>query len=335
MARLSEELALAWGSLATDGDAKPGWRGVPISQPGALPLRGGRRYPGGHEALLARFAAATLPPAQKLPEGLGFTVERASPLGDGAVWLALTRSDSGGVDLFSEMACDVAEALDECRADDETKAMRTMLGRVRAWQEFMRKGAGPLSAEREIGLVGELATLVSMIRLGVPAVVAIDAWRGPLDGLRDFEIGTGSIEVKTTSASAGFKARVGSLDQLDDSARQPLYVAGLRLREVASGKTLPQAVQETRSLAEDSAQARAILAEHLLAAGYRDGHAEQYSRRFEVDSARVLLVADGFPRLTHWNVPPGVTSAAYDIDFDKAPGESVGFAGALRTLGAI
>jgi hypothetical protein len=335
MARLSEELALAWSSLPPNGDVVSGWRGIPISRPGAIALRGGRRYPSGHEALMARFDKATLPPAQKLPDGLGFTVERASPLTDGSVWLALTRSDSGSVDLFAEMARDVAEALDACPADDEPRALRVMLGRVRAWQEFMRKGGQSLSAEGEIGLVGELAALAEIIGLGVPAVAAIEAWVGPLDGLRDFEIGTGGIEVKTTNATAGFRARIGSLDQLDDTARQPLYLAGVRLRELASGKTLPDAVEEVRAKAQGSAEAETFLDERLLAAGYRDGHADRYSRRFVVESAKVLHVAEGFPRLTPWNVPRGVTAASYDIDFEQAPGESSGFDGALRKLGAI
>jgi hypothetical protein len=335
MARLSEELPLAWSSLAIDGDSTPGWRGISISQTGALALRAGRRYPSGHEALMVRFAKTTLPQAQKLPDGCGFTVERASPLADGGVWLALTRSDSGGVDIFSEMACDVAEALGACKADDEPHALRVMLGRVRAWQEFMRKGARSLSAEEEIGLVGELAALITMIGLGVSAVDVIEAWRGPLDGVRDFEIGTGGIEVKTTYAAAGFKARIGSLDQLDDMARQPLYVAGMRLREIAAGQTLPQAVEEARATAQSSVEARRLLDERLLAAGYRDAHADRYSKRFVVDSAKVLHVAEGFPRLTPWNVPKGVTAASYEIDFEQAPGDGLGFEGALRKLGAI
>lgn len=335
MARPSEELALAWSALPIDGDAAPGWRGVPISRPGALQLRGGRRYPLGLEALMARFGAATLPPAQKLPDGLGFTVERASPQGDGGVWLALTRSQSGGLDLFSEMARDVADALDACPADDEPNALRVMLGRVRAWQEFMRKGGGPLSAEKEIGMVGELNALASMIALGIPAAAAVEAWTGPIGGVRDFEIGTGAIEVKTTNAAAGFKARIGSLDQLDDSARQPLYLAGVRLREVATGKTLPEAIHAARASVADSLRTTELLDDRLLAAGYRDGHADRYSRRFAIEGAKVLHVAEGFPRLTPWNVPPGVTAAAYDIDFEKAPGESVGFDGALKKLGAI
>ena len=335
MAHLSDELALAWSSLPPDSDAKPGWCGVSISRPGALPMRGGRRYPGGLEALMVRFGAATLPLAQQLPEGLGFIVERASHSSDSTVWLALTRSKSGGLDLFSDMAYDIAERLNSCPVDDEPNALRVLLSRVRAWQEFMRKGAAALSAEKEIGLVGELSVLSSIIALGIPGAAAVEAWTGPLGGLRDFEIGTGAIEVKATNAAAGFRARIGSLDQLDDSVRQPLYLAGVRLREVATGKTLPETVQEARANVIDSPRARELLDDRLLAAGYREDHADRYSRRFTIEGAKVMHIGEEFPRLTPWNVPPGVTSATYDIDFESAPGESVGFDGALRKLGAI
>lgn len=335
MARPSEELAVAWSSLANSDHGSDGWRSAPVSRHGSILLHAGIRFPGGAEALLARFDGATLPAATKLPEGMGFRIERTNPRDDGTVWLALTRKPDGSPALFTAMARDITDALDACLTSDEAKGLSTFLGRVRAWQEFMRKGGAPLEAQAEVGLFGELAALGEIIDSGVDAAAACESWRGPLGGLRDFEIGTGGIEVKSTLSSSGFPARVATLEQLDDSVRQPLFVAGMRLRQAASGSTLPDAVSAMRDIVSGDPEASRLLAERVIAAGYVDAHAGQYVRRFELTERRLLTVEAGFPRMTPWSVPLGVTRASYDIDLERAPGQSVPVADALKALKAL
>jgi hypothetical protein len=158
---------------------------------------------------------------------------------------------------------------------------------------------------------------------------------GPLDGVQDFEIGAGAVEVKATLAAAGFPAKIGSLEQLDDSARQPLFVVAARFKQVESGENLPEFADAARTVVKGNAEAERLLGERLLAAGYIDSHADRYTRRFANAGARVIEVSAKFPRLTHGTVPLGVTKAMYEIDLDKAPGESVGLEAALKKLGAI
>jgi len=227
MARPSNEFVLAWSSL-TSADAEPGWQAIDLPSAGPLQLRAGRRSPDNSEAVLVGFPSDRLAAADKLPEGHGFTVERADPYGDGRLWLALTRKSAGRLELFEAMVCDVIGALDDSFAagSDERKLLRAFVGRVAAWQEFMRKGAQTLSPEAEIGLFGELMVLQSILESGVAPSTALEGWVGPIEGLQDFTLGTGAIEVKATLSTKGFPARIGSLEQLDDSTRQPLFVAG-------------------------------------------------------------------------------------------------------------
>lgn len=334
MARQIDEFRAAWESLARTHELD-GWRSIAITSPRGCVLRAGARKPGNEESVLAHFPAASLPAAERLPEGQGFSVERVDLYGDGATWVALSRKPTGGSDLFGAMACDVAGALDEEPAADSQRLLKVFLGRVRAWQEFMRKGSQPLSAEAEVGLVGELTALGSIIDAGVPADIAAGAWVGPLGGLRDFEIGTGGMEIKSTLSANGFPARIGSLDQLDDSVRQPLFVAGVRLRQADAGRGLPDCVERLRDIVRGDAEAERALSERLLSAGYFDGHAEQYSRRFLHVETRVVEVVEGFPRLTPGRVPQGIVRAAYEIDLDRAPSSDVGFGLALKKLGAL
>lgn len=334
MALLIDDIELAWSSLRDSVDAS-GWRSISISAIGPCSLRAGLGFPDKNETLLASFSSSAVPVAEKLPDGQGFAVSRVEPNGDGLTWLALTRSAHGSLELFTAMVADVTHAMDADSSADEKRLLRVFLGRIRAWQEFMRKGAQALSPESEIGLVGELTLLRTIIDAGMPLTVAFESWVGPLDGVRDFELGTGSLEVKATLSASGFPAKIGSLEQLDDSARQPLFLAGTRLRQTEAGQSLPELVAEMRDVAAGDAEAVRLLSERLIAAGYFDAHADRYVRRVTLIEIRIVEVKDGFPRLTQGSVPLGITRATYEIDLDKAEGPSIPAAVALKKLGAI
>jgi hypothetical protein len=235
------------------------------------------------------------------------------------------------------MTCDVIGALDEAAStgSGEAKLLRVFLGRVGAWQEFMRKGSQKLSPEAEVGLMGELAVLGAIIEAAVPPIAAVESWVGPLDGVQDFQLGTGALEVKATLSATGFPARIGSLEQLDDSTRQPLFLVGARLRQAESGQGLPDIVAAMRRAAKGDAEANRLLGERLIAAGYFDAHEDHYVRRFTLVDTRIVEVKDVFPRLTPGSVPLGVTRATYEIDLDKAAGDDITIADALKKLGAL
>jgi hypothetical protein len=336
MARPSKDFILAWSSLSGD-DAEHGWRAIALPPSGPLDVRAGRRSPNNAEAVLVGFPTAKIPAADKLPEGQGFSVERADLEGAGKLWIALSRKSAGSTELFAAMSCDVIGALDDAVAAgaDEARLARVCIGRVGAWQEFMRKGTQALSPEAEIGLVGELVLLGAIIGAGVAAAQAIESWIGPLDGIQDFEIGIGALEAKATLSARGFPAKIGSLEQLDDSIRQPLFVAGARFRQVESGQNLPEFIAAVRAATQGNAEATRLLSERLLAAGYIDSHEGLYPRRFLLNDIRVVKVGEGFPRLTPGTAPAGITRAMYEIDLDKVPGDNVGVDAALKQLGAI
>lgn len=334
MARPTEEFILAWEALV-GVSSEEGWRGINVAPAGPCLLMAGRKFPGNMEALLAGFATARVPAAEKLPEGRGFEVCRADPYGDGKTWIALTRKESGSRELFTEMVGDVAGAMDAQADAGEDRILRTLLGRIRSWQEFMGKGAQTLGPEAEIGLVGELAFLELLLEAGVPASLAVEAWVGPLDAPQDFVLGTGAIETKATLASVGFPAKIGSIEQLDDSIRTPLFIAGARLSRRESGRSLPEFAGSVRAALEGDVEANRHFADRLLAAGYHDSHADRYSRRIAIEEIRVVQVEEGFPRMVPGNVPEGVRNVTYEIDLDRVPGPGVDLINALNRLGAI
>ena len=334
MAQLIEDFELAWNSLRDSADAS-GWRSISIATVGTCFLRAGLSFPEKNEALLASFSSSAIPIGEKLPDGQGFAVSRVEPCEDGLTWLALTRSSYGSLELFAAMVADVSHTMEIESGVDETRLLKVFIGRIRAWQEFMRKGAQALSPESEIGLVGELTVLRAVIDAGVSPATAIESWVGPLDGVQDFELGTGSLEVKTTLSATGFTAKIGSLEQLDDSLRQPLFLVGARLRQSETGQRLPELVAEMHDVIAGEAEAVRLLSERLIAAGYFDAHADRYSRRLSLHDIRIIEVTEFFPRLTPGNLPLGITKATYEIDLDKAPGSSISAADAMKKLGVI
>ena len=334
MGRPTDEFMVAWESLA-GASTQDGWRSIPVAPAGSCQLMVARRFPGNEESLLAHFPMVKIPVAEKLPEGHGFTIERVDPHCDGTTWLALTRKESGSIELFVAMIGDVVGVMDTEAASGEERLLTIFLRRVRAWQEFMRKGVQGLEPEAEIGLIGELSFLGAMIVSGIPTPLAVESWVGPLDGIQDFEVGTGAVEVKATLSATGFPAKIGSLEQLDDSIRQPLFLAGVRLDQTGSGRNLPEFAEHVRGLLKGDTEALRLFADRLLVAGFFDTHVGRYSRRFAIVSTRVVEVGEGFPRLTLGTVPSGIRKAKYEIDFDRALGENLELKGAFKKLGVL
>ena len=334
MVRPTNDFTVAWNALSGHS-GETGWRCIALAPAGTCVLMAGRRFPGNEESLLVGFSSAAVPAAEKLPEGHGFSISRADPHGDGRKWLALTRKESGSIELFAEMVADVSGVMDAAVPGGEDRILRTLLGRVRSWQEFMRSGAQSLGPEAEIGLVGELSFLGAVLDAGIPPPLAVEGWVGPIGGIQDFEIGHGAVEVKSTLSSQGFPAKIGSLEQLDDSSRKPLFVAGMKFSQSDSGLNLPDAVSAIRARLEGDQEAQRILGDRLLASSYLDSHADRYTRRFTLQRTRVVEVGQGFPRLVSGNVPSGIRRVNYEIDLDHTPGADLGVHDALKRLGVL
>lgn len=333
----AESLRQAWRALSCKGGGE-GWRTIPIQLEAPCRLLAGRHCPGDEEAIIVGFSGVRLPPDSHLPQGHGFGVAKPSveALGTSHAWLALSRKAAGGIDLFAMMAGDVVRLLEGCADAGEERLFQLFLSRIRAWQDFMERGRDSvLSQEAEVGLFGEMVILKSLLDVGVPTNFALDAWQGPLDGLQDFLVGTGAIEVKTTLSANGFPATVNSLEQLDETLRQPLYVAGVRLVLGGDGSTLPEFTDLIRELLKDRPTALGMFESRLVQAGYLRALADKYVRRFTHSGTAVLPVEGDFPRLTRMNVGPGVRKVRYEVDLDLSGLVDVGLVHALEKLGGI
>ncbi len=332
MGRLIDELLITWDALSGNQMEQEGWRGIPVSMIGNCTLLGARHFPGNREALLACFPSIRLSAAEHLPDGRGFEVIRADPYGDGKTWIALSRRESGSPELFAEMVADVAGVMDITASAGEERTLQAMLRRVRMWQQFMSKGARPLGREAELGLAGELAFLGILLDAGLPADEMLMAWVGPEDAPQDFVLGTGAIEVKATLSADGMQVRIGNLEQLDDSRLSPLFLALIRFAGDDRGLTLPGLVTDIMTRLQGDQHVITLFRERILAAGYHDYHASQYTRRFFREEDHIYGVATGFPRLITGQVE-GIMKATYEIDLGCASALTTDLNTALNQLG--
>ncbi|NJM12226.1 MAG: PD-(D/E)XK motif protein [Synechococcaceae cyanobacterium SM1_2_3] len=325
-----EVLLAAWRALAGHTN-EPGWRFIPVATYAYCHLRAGRRFPGNEEGLLAGFhQLATMP--VELPKGHGFTVMNVDmdSTDPDRVWFGLVRQPAGDSEMFTLMAADMISTLHAASGLDEGAIFRLFLERIRAWQNFMRRGRdGLLSAEAELGLHGELILLALLLDAGLNSLAAVEAWRGPLHGLHDFETTTWAIEVKTTASEQGFPVKIQSLEQLDSRLEEPLYLAGLHLSADMEGLNLSRRVEEVRLRLRNDPAVLHTFNTLLLHTGYADALADRYPRCFVHDRSRLLRVDDHFPSLTRHNVPHEISTVRYEIDLDRIEGEDLTLADIL------
>lgn len=312
------KFAEAWRALDEDS-AKIGWNTLPIATRSNLLLCAGRHHPRNQESMLIGFTVAALPKRSSLPQCKGFTLEAIELPFQGVRYfcLAITRQPSASLDIFSAMLDDIVMVL-ERSGRTEPEHIAAVIDRISGWQRFMsREDDGILSAEAELGLLGELQVLRSLINAGISAPEAIDRWQGPADSLHDFVWPLGDIEVKSSTRSGSFSANVAPLDQLDESLVQSLYLAAVQFSLSASGLRLPQHIDAVRLLLDADQEAVAALEGKLLAAGYHQALAPHYKQQFSYLLTSFYEVNGDFPRLTKRSIPAGVIDAQYRIEIDS------------------
>ena len=334
-----EALDVAWRALAEAGEDHPteGWRTIPVERTAHCRILAGRRFHSGDEAVIFGFPPAAVAATASLPRARGFRVEIVPDEipGNARAWIALVREPEGSLTMFARMANDIIALLRGASAD-EVPLFRLFTGRIRAWQAFMESGRDDvLSPAAEVGLLGELRFLQQILEAGVEASVAVDGWRGPIDGLHDFVLGAGAVEVKTSTTSGEFPATIASLDQLDDSRVRPLFLAGVRLALRASGRTLPEIVADVDGCLAADPLARARFSDLVLLAGVLDDVRDRYVRRFATVRMMLFPVTDTFPRLTRRNVAQAVRQARYNLDLDLVQTPETDLDSVLRALQVI
>ena len=298
----------AWAAFS---DKSEPWRRILIESVGEIKIFGTLASPNNNEAVLITSPSLSSY-AEKLPSGQGFEVKLYEL--DGVKNLLIEKKNGADLSLFSTMVFDVFSSLKSPKLLPESALIDRMMLRIKSWQEFMKKGSKKLSYEHELGLIGELQCIQDMFLLGSRKEDVISHWVGPYRGVQDFIFDVGALEVKTTVSPEAFKAKINSLEQLDDFFISPIFLFGYRFQQSPKGLTLNDFVDGVRKIISVDESSLNKFNSSLIAAGYLSEHRKDYTRQFKYVERLIWNIDSEFPKLTSTNTHPAVVRATYSID---------------------
>lgn len=229
--------------------------------------------------------------------------------------LVLLLRDAEQLELFESLCRDIVDAGKQ--ATDNREALERTLRRTLRWHHLLRGGrTDQLSPEEQRGLIGELHFLTRLVDL-IGARAAIEAWKGPAGGAKDFELGDILAEVKSRRGAARPHVQISSEDQLADVEGCRLFLIIYQVDTVTGsiGSTLTELVQalEKRFAASDPVTWQ--LWDQAIAATGFDFEHDYSDRRWSVGNCSEYEVRLGFPRIEA-PVPAGVSNVKYSIALD-------------------
>lgn len=274
----------------------------------------GRDFEGRHLFWLECDANGT-PPAD-LPRIGGIDIELHEP-SPGRWSLGLALRDSDQLEIFSPLCTNLMVATSSLSSEDGEKAVVTVLGRLKRWQDLLKRRNDDLLSRSEIiGLVGELLFLRDRLLGQIGDVEAALAWRGPFGDEQDFVVARGIIELKTQLATADRRFQIATEDQLDPTSGAIALchqTLGLGARGQPGAVSLNALVSELLMRLEQTlGDATDILRGSLVEGGYWE-RPEYDVEWWVAGEFRVYEVAVGFPCIVASSLPAGVSRVRYDI----------------------
>lgn len=217
--------------------------------------------------------------------------------------------------MFAAMCDEIVQQGMKAKAG--TQAGGFVLQLLARWQRLLALGPdGLLSAEAQLGLLGELTVLSKAIdRFGPQKAVA--GWLGPLDAPQDFLLPSGFLEVKAIRNGSA-EIRISSLEQLDISS-DALTLAVCEFAPCSAGTgghSLASLVSVIRKKVVDQVQTADSFEGLLRQAGFTD-RSEYVQEEFRLLRTRWLSVTAEFPRLQRSKLPQAVLNGKYRLLLDS------------------
>ena len=223
-------------------------------------------------------------------------------------------NDTSQIEIFETLCRDVIDAGEAGRNPGE--ALSRAVQRTHRWYHLLRGGGDRgLTVEEQRGLVGELAFLRDLSDCIGPEA-AIEAWKGPTNSAKDFELIRCCIEIKTRRPGANPVLGISSENQLADVDGGRLFLRAVNVASAVlpDGDSLHDHVSMTAEVFKQCGDALLSWENAIVATGY-DPSNDYDERRWALGSAVDYEVVDGFPRI----VPPlagGVDNVKYTVSLD-------------------
>ena len=268
--------------------------------------------PGLYSAIVIELPDTIRPRSLTSSSTGAFEVEVAAFQGlrDGRIGVAVNLLDASFEDLFAVFADEILSGVATSpTAQQAAQAVNRCIAR---WRCFVDSGRRSLSDEEVRGLIGELTVLGRLAgRFGFDRVLS--GWKAPGGSIRDFELESSSLEVKSYQVQSGPALRINDPAQLEPSPGRPLHLCAVRLALSDSGRTLPELIRFISDM--HSTQPRVVQHfEDLLASyGYLPSQSKRFTDRFSIGPVSVYAVEGGFPRIRPVEVPAGVEDVRFSL----------------------
>lgn len=311
-----ERIKEIWNKLESETSAVAGVFKQRYSDTGKCDVYLGLKYPENYRMLILKTPFAIGKKFDFSYEFRGLKFEKAyDPDDSGSVLLNLVLVDTSFKDIFDSLLLDVVNSI--ISETDIRIIVKNYTSRLVKWQSLFEKfNQQGLSPEEQRGLFGELFFLRKFLNnksTGFSDVVA--SWSGPEKGVRDFQSGMWSVEVKTTSGNNHQKISISSAGQLDLSNLEHLFLYHLSLEpRQQSGETLNQIADSVLGILGSDFTALTRFRNKLLAGGYFDHHRQFYeSTGYFIRDEDFYSVENDFPRIEEKDVRSGVSDVKYSI----------------------
>jgi hypothetical protein len=233
--------------------------------------------------------------------------------------LLLCLKQTSDADIFQHLCLDI---LNETRSSaNEMEALWRALDRTWRWHYLLRGTKdGRLSAERQIGLIGELLFLQEHLLDRFPAANAVGFWTGPERSAKDFVVNSLGAELKSTGSSKT-SVSMSSEHQLDTEDLDELILSVMTIDPVdgknSDGVDLGGLVSQIEDqIGENEISARENFEKKLAEAGYLPEH--DYSGFvWRKTDERFYRITSDFPRLIPDNLPDGIENTRYSVNLGQ------------------
>lgn len=265
MINFIEELNAKWNEAAHTTRSGHEWRGVALSSLSPVRLLAAVREPDERIALLVEGPMSAAPSVKLRFETQGLSLTEQRRPSENVFRIAVTLERNEFKDVFEALCADLVLVVSV--VSNAISAFAAITKRLEAWQACLRLRKGALSREDQIGLLGELAVLRIFAEVAGHSA-AVEAWKGPVDGVHDFVAGGAAVEVKSV-LGIGTHLQISHFDQLEFTGLSSLTIGRVRFREGPDGKSLPSQVENIRRETADASPATVSELENkLLRAGY-------------------------------------------------------------------
>jgi hypothetical protein len=204
--------------------------------------------------------------------------------------------------------------------ESEHDFIQSLQNRFIKWKElFLIVRSSGLSAEKQMGLFGEIFFLKKLIVQTNQTKDCLNAWIGPENGIRDFEKDNCAIEVKTTKTHNQQKVHISNERQLDTTLLDDLFLFHLSVEQRNSEEfSLNTLVDEVFTIIGDDKGCQNLFRLKLTIVGYFEHHRPLYQNiSFLIREEEFFCVKGDFPRIEEKDLMKGVGDVKYSIVFSS------------------